>query len=29
VLAIQRDNPFAQEAWAKKEGISLTLLSDY
>lgn len=29
VLAISGDNPFAQEAWAKKEGISLTLLSDY
>ena len=23
------DNPFAQEAWAQKEGITLTLLSDY
>ena len=29
VLAISGDNPFAQEAWAKKESISLTLLSDY
>jgi glutaredoxin-dependent peroxiredoxin len=29
VLGISGDNPFAQEAWATKEGISLTLLSDY
>jgi peroxiredoxin len=29
VLAISGDNPFAQEAWAKKEGISLQILSDY
>jgi peroxiredoxin len=28
VLAISVDSPFAQEAWAKKDGISLTLLSD-
>lgn len=29
VLAISGDNPFAQEAWCKKEGFNLTLLSDY
>ena len=29
VLAISGDNPFAQQAWAEKEGIGLTLLSDY
>ncbi len=29
VLGISGDNPFAQDAWAKKEGITLTLLSDY
>lgn len=29
VFAISGDNPFAQEAWAKKEGITLPLLSDY
>jgi len=29
VIAISGDNPFAQAAWAEKEGISLTLLSDY
>jgi len=29
VLAISGDNPFAQEAWAKKEGISLTAAGDY
>ncbi|MEM8953737.1 MAG: redoxin domain-containing protein [Verrucomicrobiota bacterium] len=29
VLAISGDNPFAQQAWAEKEGIKLTLLSDY
>ena len=29
VVAISGDNPFAQQAWAEKEGISLTLLSDY
>lgn len=29
VLAISGDNPFAQEAWAQKEKITLPLLSDY
>ena len=29
VLGISGDNPFAQEAWAQKEGISTKLLSDY
>ncbi len=29
VFAISGDNPFAQEAWAQKEGITLPLLSDY
>ncbi len=29
VLGISGDNPFAQEAWAQKEGITLSLLSDY
>ncbi|MGE9269634.1 MAG: redoxin domain-containing protein, partial [Verrucomicrobiales bacterium] len=29
VLGISGDNPFAQEAWAEKEGIHLKLLSDY
>ena len=29
VLGISGDNPFAQEAWAKKENIGVTLLSDY
>ncbi|MFD0892576.1 redoxin domain-containing protein [Luteolibacter ambystomatis] len=29
VYGISGDNPFAQEAWAQKEGIHLTLLSDY
>lgn len=29
VWGISGDNPFAQEAWAKKEGISVPLLSDY
>jgi peroxiredoxin len=29
VLAISGDNPFAQAAWAEKEGIKLPLLSDY
>lgn len=29
VLAVSGDNPFAQEAWAEKEGIKITLLSDY
>lgn len=29
VLGISGDNPFAQAAWAAKEGIRLTLLSDY
>ena len=28
VYAVSVDSPFAQEAWAKKERISLTLLSD-
>lgn len=28
VLAISVDSPFAQEAWAKQNGIKLTLLSD-
>lgn len=28
VLAISVDSPFAQEAWAQKEKINLTLLSD-
>jgi peroxiredoxin len=28
VLAISVDSPFAQAAWAQKEGITLTLLSD-
>jgi peroxiredoxin len=28
VLAISVDSPFAQEAWAKKEGITIKLLSD-
>jgi peroxiredoxin len=28
VLAISVDSPFAQGAWAKKEGISIKLLSD-
>ena len=28
VYGISVDSPFAQEAWAKKEGISATLLSD-
>jgi peroxiredoxin len=28
VLAISVDSPFAQEAWAQKEGIKLRLLSD-
>jgi glutaredoxin-dependent peroxiredoxin len=28
VLAISVDSPFAQEAWAQKEKISVTLLSD-
>src|ERR1700733_7000405 len=28
VYAISIDSPFAQEAWAKKENITLTLLSD-
>ena len=28
VIAISVDSPFAQEAWAKKENISLTLASD-
>ncbi len=29
VWAISGDNPFAQEAWAQKEKITLPLLSDY
>ena len=29
LLGISGDNPFAQAAWAEKEGIKLTLLSDY
>ena len=29
VLGLSGDNPFAQAAWAEKEGISLQLLSDY
>lgn len=29
VLAISGDNPFAQAAWAEKEGIRIPLLSDY
>lgn len=28
VLGISVDNPFAQEAWAKQEGITVPLLSD-
>ena len=29
VVGISGDNPFAQEAWAQKEGIGVKLLSDY
>ena len=29
VLCVSGDNPFAQAAWAEKEGIAITLLSDY
>lgn len=29
VFAISGDNPFAQEIWASKEGITVPLLSDY
>lgn len=29
VIGISGDNPFAQAAWAEKEGITLTLVSDY
>jgi glutaredoxin-dependent peroxiredoxin len=29
VYGISGDNPFAQEAWAQKEKIDVTLLSDY
>jgi peroxiredoxin len=29
VVGISGDNPFAQAAWAEKEGIGITLLSDY
>jgi peroxiredoxin len=29
VFGISGDNPFAQAAWAEKEGITIPLLSDY
>lgn len=29
VLGISGDNPFAQQNWKEKEGIGITLLSDY
>lgn len=29
VYGISGDNPFAQQAWAQKEGITISLLSDY
>lgn len=29
VIGISGDNPFAQQAWAEKENIGITLLSDY
>ena len=29
VYGISGDNPFAQQAWSQKEGITITLLSDY
>ena len=29
VLGISGDNPYAQRAWAEKEGITFPLLSDY
>ena len=29
VVGISGDNPFAQDAWAQKEGIGIPLLSDY
>jgi peroxiredoxin len=29
VFGISGDNPFAQEVWAQKEGITIPLLSDY
>ena len=29
VFAVSGDNPFAQAAWAEKEGINVPLLSDY
>ena len=29
VVGVSGDNPFAQEAWAQKEGIKVQLLSDY
>ena len=29
IYGISGDNPFAQEAWAKKENITVPLLSDY
>lgn len=29
VYGISGDNPFAQQSWAQKEGITISLLSDY
>ena len=29
IIGVSVDSPFAQEAWAKKESINVTLLSDY
>ena len=29
ILGVSGDNPFAQTSWAEKEGIKVTLLSDY
>jgi peroxiredoxin len=29
VIGVSGDNPFAQAAWAEKEGITIPLLSDY
>ena len=29
VIGVSGDNPFAQKEWAEKEGIGITLLSDY
>jgi peroxiredoxin len=29
VFGVSGDNPFAQAAWAEKEGITIPLLSDY